>query len=126
MPRPPKHVPPDTLGGRIRAARESLHLSLADVAGTRYSTSLISQIERNRVEPSEESLQFLAERLKLPLQDLTILAKQHRDSEVEARQYKDYEEQRAQADQLLSRGYPRKALSPLQNLNIPRLPASLR
>ena len=126
MPRPSKRVPPDTLGGRIRAARQLLHLSLADVAGTRYSTSLISQIERNRVEPSEESLQFLAERLKLPLQDLTILAKQHRDSEVEARQYKDYEEQRAQADQLLSRGYPRKALSLLQNLNIPRLPASLR
>ena len=49
MPRPPKHVPPETLGGRIRAARESLNLSLAKVAAERYSTSLISQIERNRV-----------------------------------------------------------------------------
>lgn len=126
MPRPSKRVAPDTLGGRIRAARELLHLSLADVAGTRYSTSLISQIERNRVEPSEESLEFLAESLKLPLQELTILAKQHRDSEVEARKYKDYEEQRLQADQLLSQGYAHKALSLLQDLNIPRLPLSLR
>ena len=35
MPRPPKHVPPDTLGGQIRAARERLHLSLARVAADR-------------------------------------------------------------------------------------------
>ena len=92
MPRPPKHVPPDTLGGRIRAARESLHLSLAHVAGDRYSTSLISQIERNRVEPSRESLQFLAERLQLPLEELRALAQQQRESEVEAHQYKIYQE----------------------------------
>ena len=51
MPRPSKHVSPDTLGGRIRAAREHLQLSLADVAHGHYSTSLISQIERTRIEP---------------------------------------------------------------------------
>src|SRR6266699_3049567 len=54
MPRPSKRVSPDTLGGRMRAARQDLHLSLAEVAGERYSTSLISQIERNRVDPSQE------------------------------------------------------------------------
>src|SRR5437588_12729850 len=102
MPRPPKHVPPDTLGGRIRAARESLHLSLAHVAGDRYSTSLISQIERNRVEPSEESLRFLSERLKLPFDDLLVQVQQHRESDDEARRYKEYEELRAQAAQLLA------------------------
>lgn len=59
MPRPSKRVSPDTLGGRIRAARQELHLALAEVAGDRYSTSLISQIERNRVDPSQESLRFL-------------------------------------------------------------------
>jgi len=69
MPRPPKHVPPHTLGGHIRAARERLNLSLANVAGDRYSTSLISQIERNRIEPSQESLRFLAEKLLIPLAD---------------------------------------------------------
>jgi len=79
MPRPSKRVAPDTLGGRLRATRQSLHLSLAEVAGTRYSTSLISQIERNRVDPSTESLQYLARRLKLPLDDLMALARQHRE-----------------------------------------------
>ena len=85
MPRPSKHISPDTLGGRLRAAREEQHLSLADVAGDQYSTSLISQIERNRVDPSHESLRFLADRLKLPLEELEMLAKQHREAEVEAR-----------------------------------------
>src|SRR6266700_1835422 len=96
MPRPPKQVPPDTLVGRIRAARESLHLSLSHVAGDRYSTSLISQIERKRVEPSRESLQFLAERLVLPLVDLQVLAQQHRESEVEVHQYMFYQGLRAE------------------------------
>src|SRR5271165_3322930 len=102
VPRPSKHVSPDTLGGRIRAAREYLHLSLAEVAEGHYSTSLISQIERNRVDPSQESLRFLAERLKLPLEDLETLAQQHRESEVEARQYRSYEDLRSEAAQLLA------------------------
>jgi hypothetical protein len=40
MPRPSKRVSPDTLGGRIRTARQDLHLALAEVVGDRYSTSL--------------------------------------------------------------------------------------
>ena len=92
MPRPPKHVPPDTLGGRIRAARAQLRFSLAHVAANRYSTSLISQIERNRVEPSYESLQFLADQLQLPFDELLELSQQNKESEAEARQYKIYDE----------------------------------
>src|SRR6266487_2281213 len=102
MPRPPKHVSPDTLGGRIRAARERLQLSLADVAEGHYSTSLISQIERNRADPSHESLRFLAKRLALPLEDLETLAQQHRALEIEPRDYKTYEELRVEATQLLN------------------------
>ena len=82
MPRPLKNVSPDTLGGRIRAARQTLHLSLSEVAGQEYSTSLISQIERNKIEPSAGSLKYLAERLHLPLNELTVLAQQHRETEV--------------------------------------------
>src|SRR5207302_1627157 len=126
MPRPPKHVPPDTLGGRIRAAREGLHFSLAHVAAGRYSTSLISQIERNRVEPSQESLQYLAEQLRLPLDELVALAQQHRDSEVEGSKYKAYEEQRVQAVQLLDAIKPRQALELLNKLNISQITSSLR
>jgi transcriptional regulator with XRE-family HTH domain len=102
MPRPSKHVSPETLGGRIRAAREQLQLSLAEVADGHYSTSLLSQIERNKVEPSEESLRFLADRLHIPFADLQALAQQHRSMESEAYQYKSCEELRIEAQQYLA------------------------
>src|SRR5712692_3032082 len=101
MPRPLKNVSPDTLGGRIRATRQALHLSLAEVAGQEYSTSLISQIERNTIEPSAGSLRYLAERLHLPLDELTVLAQQHRESEVETHKYQKIEDLRIRASQLL-------------------------
>jgi tetratricopeptide (TPR) repeat protein len=126
LPRPSKHVSPDTLGGRIRAAREDLRLSLADVAGGHYSTSLISQIERNRVEPSQESLRFLAERLNLSMEDLEALAQQHRESEVEALQYKSYDDLRSEATQLLKKNEPQKALELLQNLQLVQIPPAQR
>jgi len=126
MPRPPKHVPPDTLGGRIRAARESLNLSLANVAANRYSTSLISQIERNRVEPSHESLQFLAEKLQLPLEDLEELARQQKESETQDGQKRSYEELLSQASQILTDKRPTEALLLLKTLNMPHISQSLR
>ncbi len=126
MPRPSKHVSPDTLGGRIRAAREYLHLSLAEVADGHYSTSLISQIERNRVDPSQESLRFLAGRLKLPLTDLEILAQQHREFEVETHQYKLYEDLRIEAIQLLANKDFSKMLGRLENLHFPHVPTLQR
>lgn len=126
MPRPSKRVAPNTLGGRIRAARQNLHLSLADVARGRYSTSLISQIERNRVDPSHESLQYLAERLALPLEELMSLTQQQRESEAEAHRYKSYEDQRAAASQLLASNSPRRAVEQLQHLNVSQIPAYLR
>jgi transcriptional regulator with XRE-family HTH domain len=126
MPRPPKHVPPDTLGGRIRAARAELRLSLAHVAADRYSTSLISQIERNRVEPSYESLQFLADQLQLPFDELLVLSQQHKESETEARQYKIYDELREESARQLANQHAARALAPLQPLNISQMPSSLR
>src|SRR6266567_1571884 len=126
MPRPSKRVSPDTLGGRIRAARQEMRLSLAEVAGERYSTSLISQIERNRVDPSQESLHYLAERLQLPIEDLTALAQQHRESEVEASRYKVNDERRLQAQQLLMSNRPREALKSLEEVDVVQIPGHLR
>lgn len=126
MPRPSKRVAPDTLGGRLRAVRQDLHLSLADVAGTTYSTSLISQIERNRVDPSQESLQYLAGRLHLSLEDLLILAHQHRESETEANVYKSYEEKYTEIQRLLTRNQSMQALRCFQELNPAQLPTFLR
>lgn len=126
MPRPSKHVSPDTLGGRIRSAREHQHLSLADVASGHYSTSLISQIERNRVDPSQESLRFLAERLQLSLSDLEVLAQQHRESEVEARQFVSYDSLRNDAAQLLAEGKASEALKLLEKLHFAQVPSLQR
>ena len=126
MPRPPKHVPPDTLGGRIRAARESLHLSLANVAAKRYSTSFISQIERNRVDPSRESLQFLAEKLQLPLEDLEELARQQKESATELYHNRADEELLRKASQLLTDKRPNEALCLLKALNLQHMPLTVR
>ncbi|HEV2653418.1 MAG TPA: helix-turn-helix transcriptional regulator, partial [Ktedonobacteraceae bacterium] len=126
MPRPPKHVSPGTLGGRIRAARERLQLSLADVAEGHYSTSLISQIERNRADPSSESLRFLAERLQLPFEDLETLAQQHRAAESEPRDCKTYEELRVEAIQLLNDKKFYDTLTLLNTIPLSQAPAQLR
>jgi transcriptional regulator with XRE-family HTH domain len=126
MPRPSKQVSLETLGGRIRAARENLHLSLADVANGHYSTSLISQIERNRIEPSQESLRFLAERLALSLDDLAALAQQHRAKEIEKQQDKSFEELRLAASKLLAQKDYACALTHLQDLSFPQIPQPQR
>lgn len=128
MPRPSKRVAPDTLGGRLRTARQNLHLSLADVAANRYSTSLISQIERNRVDPSTESLQYLAERLQLPYEDLQVLARQHRESETEANLYREYEAKYAEINLLLMRRQPALALVHFEDkeFKLDQLPLFLR
>ena len=126
MPRPPKHVPPDTLGGRIRAARENLQLSLANVAGDRYSTSLISQIERNRVEPSEESLEFLATQLRLPIEDLKLLAQRQREAEVQEHQDHVYETLYKETSQAFAEKHSADALKLLIALDFPRIPPALR
>jgi len=126
MPRPLKVVSPDTLGGRIRAARQAQGLSLAGVAAGEYSTSLISQIERNKIEPSAESLKYLASRLHLPLEELAHLAQQHRDTEAETQQYQKIEEKRILAAQLLETNHPLRALEQLQDLPLTHLSVTLR
>lgn len=126
MPRPSKHISPDTLGGLIRATRENLQLSLAEVADGRYSTSLLSQIERNRLDPSPESLRFLARRLKLPLEDLETLARQHRTAEIEENHYKPYEELRVEVLQHLANKEARHALNILEDVHFGLIPKTQR
>src|ERR1700686_95241 len=126
MPRPLKAVSPDTLGGRIRAARQVQGLSLAELAGTEYSTSLISQIERNKIEPSADSLKYLAEQLHLPMEELSQLAQLHRESEAETQQFQKIEEKRVLAGQLLEMKHPLRALEQLQNVQLTHASETLR
>lgn len=126
MPRPLKPVSPNTLGGVIRSARQKQNLSLAQVAGEKYSTSLISQIERNRIEPSAESLEYLAEQLQLPLDELMALAFQNREPITDESKLKSFDDKRAQASQLLADNRPRRALELLEDLNLSLIPPFLR
>src|SRR5262249_16637655 len=91
-----------------------------------YSTSLISQIERNRIEPSQESLRFLAERLALSLEDLATLAQQHRAKDFEYNQEKSCEELRLTASKLLAKKDLTYALKLLQELSFPQIPPQQR
>jgi transcriptional regulator with XRE-family HTH domain len=126
MPRPLKPVSPNTLGGVIRSARQKQDLSLAQVAGEKYSTSLISQIERNRIEPSVESLEYLAERLHLSLEELMTLAHQSREPVTDESKLKSFDDTRVQASQLLAENRPRRASELLENLNMFQIPPFLR
>src|SRR6266566_123736 len=126
MPRPLKPVSPNTLGGVIRSARQKQRLSLAQVAGDKYSTSLISQIERNRIEPSLESLAYLAERLNLPLDGLMTLAQQSRETPTDESKFKSFDDKKVQASQFLADNRPRRALQLLENLNVFQIPPFLR
>jgi tetratricopeptide (TPR) repeat protein len=89
---------------------------------------LISQIERNRVDPSAESLQYLAERLQLSYEDLQMLARQHRESETEATLYREYEAKYAEINQLLTRKQPAQAILQFnaREFKLEQLPLFLR
>jgi transcriptional regulator with XRE-family HTH domain len=126
MPRPPLQVPPETLGGRLRAARKKRSLSLAEVAGKRYSTSLISQIERNRIEPSEGSLRFLAERLNLSYDELLELSQQQKGTEDTTAQLRYYEDLRSKASAAFKLKHFSTALSALKELSLSDVPQELR
>jgi tetratricopeptide (TPR) repeat protein len=103
-----------------------MNLSLASVAADRYSTSLISQIERNRVDPSDESLQYLAEQLHLPLADLQILAQRQREAEDSEYQATEYELLHAEVMKKLDNRESHEALQKLNYLNFSQTPAAMR
>lgn len=66
----------EQVGERIKAARLARRppLRLADLAGDGLSLGMLSKIERGRVSPSLTTLQYLAERLGVPLADLFAAA----------------------------------------------------
>lgn len=67
----PAGVEPSHLGSRLRAQRERIGLSLREVARRiDVSPSLISQIERGKVNPSVSTLYALVPELRLTMADL--------------------------------------------------------
>lgn len=58
---------PKTLGEKIRAARRELRMTQAELAGTDFTKSFISQVEKGFARPSIKSLQIIAARLNKPI-----------------------------------------------------------
>ncbi len=68
---PPADHPPSHIGRRLRDRREALGISLREIARRiGVSASLVSQIERDRVNPSVSTLYSLARELGLNMGDL--------------------------------------------------------
>lgn len=53
----------ETLGSKIRSLRKARHLTQVELGGGEVSASLISQIESNRIQPSEAVLEHICQRL---------------------------------------------------------------
>ncbi|HSK17058.1 MAG TPA: tetratricopeptide repeat protein [Gaiellaceae bacterium] len=61
---------PSTLGQRVREARVARGLTQSELAESRFSKQYVSQIERDRLRPADETLEWLAERLGVDAQYL--------------------------------------------------------
>ena len=96
----PSETPVD-LGGRLRTLRRAAGLTQTELAGSRFSKEYVSQIERGKTRPTDETVAWLAERLSVDAQFLAVgvsadhrtrlealltraeaLAESHRDAEA--------------------------------------------
>lgn len=56
---------PETLGKRLREARLARGLTQSELADSRFSKQYVSQLERDQLRPTSETLEWLAERLEI-------------------------------------------------------------
>ena len=56
---------PATLGQRLREARVARGLTQSELADSRFSKQYVSQLERDQLRPTGETLAWLAERLQI-------------------------------------------------------------
>ena len=61
---------PATLGQRVRQARVARGLTQSELADSRFSKQYVSQIERDQLRPTEDTLRWLADRLEVDPQFL--------------------------------------------------------
>ena len=58
-----KRLPNGGLGGRLRTLRVNAGLTQTELAGDRFSKEYVSQIERGKTRPTQETIEWLAQRL---------------------------------------------------------------
>ena len=72
------------LGTRLRQLRMSAGLTQSDLAGDRFSKEYVSQIERGKTRPTEQTLAWIAERLRVDVSYLQTGQTWDEYAEVEA------------------------------------------
>lgn len=65
-----------SIGELIRQTRRQNNLTQTELGGARYSKSYVSAVERGKITPSSEALQFFAERLNQPEDYFITLSQQ--------------------------------------------------
>jgi tetratricopeptide (TPR) repeat protein len=81
--------------------------------------------EQDHVDKLQGLLQYFAMHLKLPFEDLLLMAQQYYKSEIEIDTYEGYKELIAQTAKLIENNRPRRALERLTDFNIEQLPTFL-
>jgi tetratricopeptide (TPR) repeat protein len=69
--RPVNRAGAGTVGERVRALRTAAGLTQTELAGERFSKEYVSQIERGKTRPTDDTVAWLAERLGVDAQYLT-------------------------------------------------------
>lgn len=59
-----------SIGETIKTLRKQRKMTQSDLAGTQLTKGMLSLIENNKAKPSIDSLQYIAERLAVPMSDL--------------------------------------------------------
>lgn len=125
-PAPAEVSPAARLGQRLRQARLRRNMTQSEVAGSRFSVSYISAVERGQIRPSLGALEMLSSRLEVPLADLMrdaplpsadtgAFASGH-DAIMERR--REEAEARLRLGQVMaSQGKPQEALAALRQIN---------
>jgi tetratricopeptide (TPR) repeat protein len=72
------------LGTRLRQLRVSAGLTQSELAGDRFSKEYVSQIERGKTRPTQETLSWIAERLRVDVSYLQTGQSWNEYAEVEA------------------------------------------
>src|SRR5437764_13200082 len=60
----------DSLGARLRRARQERHMSQENLAQPEFTKSYVSAVERGKARPSLKALELMARRLNLPVTEL--------------------------------------------------------
>ena len=85
----------------------------------------LESTEQDQVDKLQGLLQYFATHLKLPFENLLLLAQQYDKSETEVETYQGYKELIVQTAKLLENNRPIRALERLRDINIEQLPTFL-